>query len=446
MKKLVNHDSRDSKKGDFYQSLVAMKYAFEKEQQEFKTLTIEHKGDVSFDNSLHIETKHHITAKAMADTSEEFWKTLYNWLIQPITFDKYILHTTCHLPKGTNKLLRKFNNSNAELKLEIINKIDFGFSEDTILNYSFSKINIEIIQNLDIEVSTIETLSKIKGEKGKSEVIKILDDLNVSEIVKSLVLNHCKCTTNNQYKVWNYSRYAKSLKPEKLLALLSKMELVVEQENDIKLIKTLAKHPTFLGKCKTIEDIKYVIRDRVAGAIAAKVADEGKWEHSSFQFYNIISDALSKFFNENYRPSFEKYLKKNPTNEEIKKYSGTKFIDELNNVECKDSEIKIALVDFWKTTMVLDEELNINPTFVEEEYEPYKDGIVYKKLTDKKIRLEKHLDNTINISNSRNFYRDAKEMNFQSTGKINSLPYFSHGTMHNIVEDKSNDFKWLIDD
>lgn len=446
MKKIVEHDSRDSKRGDFYQSLVAIKYAFEKEQHEFKTMMIEHKGDVSFDNLLQIETKHHIAPKALADTSEEFWKTLYNWLRQPLIFDKYILHTTCHFPTRGNTLLNKFNSANNERKLEIINKIDFGFSEDSITSYSFSKINIEIIQNIGIKSSTTKALSKIEGEKDKTEVIKILNELNIIESERNIVLMHCKYTNKEQYKAWNYSRYAKSLNPEILIEILSKIELAVEQHNDIELIKILAKNPAFIGKCKTEEDFKYVIRDRVAGAIAARVADVEKWEVSSVQFYNIISDALSRFFNENYRPSFDKYLNKNPSDEDIQKYSGTRFIDELNKIECKDFEIKIALVDFWKTTMVLDEELNMNPTFVDEEYEPYKNGIIYKKLIEKKIRLEKHTNNSINISNSRNFYRDVKEINFQSNGKINSLPYFSHGTMHNIVEDESNDFKWLIDD
>ncbi len=382
----------------------------------------------------------------MADTSEEFWKTLYNWLSQGTIFERYILHTTCHFSKRNNSQLRKFNRANIDQKLELIHKIDFGFSEESIASFSFSKINLEIIKNYGVDNSLIESLSKVKGKKEKSELVEILNSLDVSDTNKNLVIKHCKNTSDKQYKIWNYARFVKSINHKKLKEILSKIELSMKQEKDTELIASLSKHSVFRGRCKNIEDIMGVIQDNVAGVIFAQVANVKKWEISNVQFYNIINSAFSKFFNENYRPSFEKYLKKNPDTNEVKKYTDSVFVEELNKIECKDAEIKIALVDYWKTAMVLDEELTLNPTFVEEEYEPYKNGIVHKKLIDKKITLDKHPDASINIANSRNFYRDAKGMSFQSVGKINSLPYFAHGTMHNIVEDETNDFKWLIDD
>lgn len=448
MSKTVQHDGRDSKRGDFYQSLVAIKYAiFEEELFNFNKLTIEHEGDVSFDDLIQIETKHHISPKSIADTSEEFWKTHYNWLKQELKFEKYILHTTCHFPQKGDSLLKKWNNSSLTQRIDLLNKISFDFNLDSIREYQFSGVNLEIIENLGVKKHTIDLISKVKGTKlTLDEVTQILSNSKISETETFIIARECKATSDPKYKIWNYARYVKSYPVDELKTLLSRVTIKTEQQNDFEIIKSIAKHPTFRGKCKNDNDYNYLIGERIAGAIASKVVGEKRWEIPNLQFYNIINDSMSDFFKENYRPVFDKYLNIKPEEEDIQLNMRKKFVFELDRISCKSDEIKEAIVDYWKTNSLLIEELELNPTFVDDEYNTYKNEIIYPKVVNKKRTYIKTEDISKNLKNSQMFYRESRDLNFQDHRSIKSLPYFTHGTLHNIIEDDTNDFKWIIDD
>jgi len=448
MSKTVQHDSRDSKRGDFYQSLVAIKYAiFEEELFNFNKLTIEHEGDVSFDDSLQIETKHHISHKSIADTSEEFWKTFYNWLKQKLKFEKYILHTTCHFSQKGDSLLKKWNTSNLAQRIDLLNKINFGYNLHSISEYQFSGINLEIIENLGVQRSTIDLISKVKGTNlTLNEIAQILSKSKISETETCIITRECKSTSDAKFKIWNYARYIKSYPTDELKLLLSRVTIKTDQENDIEIIKSIAKHPTFRGKCKYENDYNYLIRERIAGAIASKVVGKKRWEITNLQFYNIINDSASDFFKENYRPVFDKYLNIKPEEEDIQSNMKKKFVFELDRISCESDEIKEAIVDYWKTNTLLIEELELNPTFVDDEYNTYKNEIIYPKVVNKKRTYVKTADITKNLKNSQMFYRESRDLNFHDYRSIKSLPYFTHGTLHNIIEDGTNDFKWIIDD
>ncbi len=86
-----SNDNSEKEKGFYYQALVAIKYGLE---NDFEKLIIEHKGDVTFDNKIQIEVKHHIDKKSLADASPEFWNTLYNWVKNNgKSYEQLILHT-----------------------------------------------------------------------------------------------------------------------------------------------------------------------------------------------------------------------------------------------------------------------------------------------------------------------------------------------------------------
>ncbi len=256
MKKNVDHDSRDSKRGDFYQSLVAVLYAISKpELKKFETLVIEHKGDVSFDNLIQLETKHHKSGHSLSDTSEEFWKTLYNWLKQSDTFQSLILHTTSHFPiKGLSEL-KKWNISSLDDRIQILNKIKFDYKMEGISQYQISKITIEILRNLNISENTIDILLKLTKKKySQVDFNKLLIDSNLSEVEINVILHECKDTSQNKYKIWNYSRFVESYSKEKLRNIISTVTIDTNQKNDINTIIEISESPVFLGVCKSKND------------------------------------------------------------------------------------------------------------------------------------------------------------------------------------------------
>lgn len=449
--KVVGHDSRDSKRGDFYQTLVALKYALsEKELFNFKTLTIEHHGDVSFDNIYQIETKHHKSTNSLGDTNEEFWKTLYNWLKQDLVFEKLILHTTSHFPTRTQSLLRKWNKSTIEEKNNIIKKIKFDYSLDKIKNYKITEKNIEILKNLGIKDNTIELVAKaVKEIKKKCDSTifnTLLNELQIEQSEKEILLKECKDTASSNFKIWNYSRYVKSCSISKLENILAKTIIKEKQANDTNTIKEISEFPIFIGACKSEGDFDTLIREKIAGPIASKVVGDKKWDTNKKQFYNIINDAKSLFHNEKYKPIFDKYLKEKPSTAEFELNAQKKFVTELGRIKCEKHELKDAIVDYWKTNSLIGEELDLNPFFTDDEYKPYKEEIIYKKVRNKKLMIPKSESRTTNLDNSLLFYRQAKDMEFQDSKNIRSFQYFTHGTLHNIVEDNTNDFNWMIDD
>ncbi len=444
----VSHDSRDSKRGDFYQSLVAIYYAVSKpELFKFVKLVIEHEGDVSFDNLVQIETKHHKSANSISDTSEDFWKTLYNWLNQKTNFQRLILHTTSHFPTKGTTLLKNWNKSSVDGRIEILNKIDFGYKLTDFSNYRFSKNNLEIIQNLNITSETIDSLSISKNVcYSKDDIEKILNNSTLSESDVMLILKECKDTSNSKYKIWNYSRFVKSCNDVRLRSIISKITIESSQKNDDETIREISLSPTFKGVCKSQNDFDILIREKLAGAIASKVVGEKRWEIASNEFYSILNEAKARFYKDNYRPIFDKYLLKEPTEEQLELNSEKRFLKELIHINCAPDEIKEATVNYWKTNTLIIEELDSNPLFVNEEYVPYKEKIVRPKIVNNKRKHTPTNDKEENKRLSLRFYRDAKDLTFPDYLGIRSLPYFSHGTMNNIVEDENDDFNWIIND
>lgn len=76
----------------------------------------------------------------------------------------------------------------------------------------------------------------------------------------------------------------------------------------------------------------------------------------------------------------------------------------------------------------------------------YKEKMVRPKIVNNKRKHTPTNDIEENKRLSLRFYRDAKDLTFPDYLGIRSLPYFSHGTMNNIVEDENDDFNWIIND
>lgn len=449
MIKTESHDSRDSKRGDFYQPLVAIKYAIsEAELVHFNKMTIEHHGDVSFDNLYQIETKHHKKSHSISDTSEDFWKTLYNWFRQKQVFNKLILHTTSHFPTRGQSLLKNWNKSSYKGKKSILEQIRFSYNLSDIETYRLTEQNIEILSNQGLNQSIIDKLNNNKNKKfSGTEFIQFTKSMNVSTDDKTLLEVECKDTSSSKYKVWNYSRYIKSCSEYKLKDIISKVIISSNQSIDSDLIIEISKTPVFKAKpCRNELDYEYLIKERLAGFIESRVVGEKRWEVTNQEFYKTINQAAKDFYKDSYIPVFDKYLTKKPNKVEIQNYTEKKFVKELCEMKCKPDELKEALVHYWKTNTLLSEESENNPMFVIDEYQPYKNEIIYPKLLNKKRTFKYSNDKTRNMEESLSFYRTAKELSIADYKRIQSLPYFTHGTMQNIVEDNTNNFNWLLDD
>ncbi len=318
------HDSRDSNRGNFYQAIVAIKYAIGKDLSNFENLTIEHEGDVSFDKKIQIEVKHHKNKKSLADTSEDFWKTLYNWINQKSNFNKLILHTTEHFSTNRNAYLKKWNKSSNEERYKIIHRIKFKHNFDKVEKFKIFDRNIEILTQCDIKQTTLENLKSFqKKSYSKDKFIELLNDLKIIDKEKYIILNECKDTSATKYKTWNYQRYIQKVSKDKLIKILNKINIETQQPIDTELIKELMTYPFFKSiPCKP-EDLEEIISVRIAGMIQSKVIGEKKWQISNKQFYAIIHSAAKDFYNDNYKPIFDRYLTENAPDSVEKEYVKT---------------------------------------------------------------------------------------------------------------------------
>ncbi len=439
------HDSRDSKRGDFYQAIVAIEYAIGKDLSNFEYLTIEHEGDVSFDNKTQIEVKHHKNKTSLADTAEDFWKTLYNWINQKATFNKLILHTTEHFSTNRKAFLKNWNKSNNEDKYKIIHRIRFKHNLDKITNFKVFDRNIEILTQCDIKQTTIENLKQFqKKTYNKNDFVVLLNDLQIIDTEKDIIIKECKDTSATKYKTWNYQRYIQKVSKNKLIRILDKINIKTQQPIDTELIAELMTYPFFKSiPCKA-EDLEEIISVRIAGMIQSKVVGEKKWQITNKQFYAIIQSAAKDFYNDNYKPIFDKYLTENAPDTVGNEYKNKNFVKELGLIKCFEDEISEAIVDNWKTNTLLGEETKKDPMYFDTDYLPYRNEFVLRKVRNKKREYERQDIEIENLKNSLSFYRKAKELPIENYKSIKSYPYFEHGTMQNLVEDNNIKFSWII--
>ncbi len=440
-------DSKDSKRGDYYQQLVAIKFAMSEKLKDFKLLTFEHFGDVSFDDIIQIECKHHKNKSSLADTSEDFWKTLHNCIFLSKSFKQYVLFTTEHFPKNKKQpsYLSKWNKAKEFEKIKILKNIKFLYSLDNIKDYKIFDKNLKIISNCEVSDTTICNLEKYKNKKYiEPEFKKLLNDLSISEKEQKILLIELKDTSDKKYDVWNYNRIILKIPETKLIQFIEKMVIKTEQQIDDELIDELTTFPLFRETpCKSIDDLKKIIKD-AAGILSSKVTGKEKFEYSNKEFYNVITQGKKDFYNSYYRPIFEEYRTKKEPDNILQIYENKKFVKEMTTIDCKEEEITGAMVDYWKTVTLIDTEENNSPGFVKQEYIPYKNTEVYKKLKTKKNVYEKSDKEEENLKRSKTFYRDARQIQIRDDNSIKSYDYFVHGTMQNIVEDKELNFSWIL--
>lgn len=341
-------------------------------------------------------------------------------------------------------MLKDWNDNSVEENVQILKDIDFDYKLGDFEKYKLSKINNAIIENKGISRSVIEQIGSKKYTKDEFE--QLIVTLNITKDDQEILFNECKDTSLKKFSSWNYSRYLNSCDETKLSNLVKKVIIRTDQEVDTDLINTISSLPIFRGICQSVTDYRLLIKDRIAGVIASKVEGDHKWEVTNRQFYEITKSASATFFNDIYRPVFDKYLSKTPSEEEIGKTSKKKFVGELEKIKCKHKESRMAIVDYWKTNALISEELESNPFFVDNEYIPYQLNVVAAQALNEKMKYDKVDDEDENLKNSLRFYQTAKSLNFKDTKVIKSFHYFTHGTLHNLIEDENIDFKWVIDD
>jgi len=141
-------DNKDGQRGDFYQILVALKYALKDSGSSFKTLIIEHLGDITFDNNFQIEVKHHDPKISLGDCNIDFWKTLNNWCTTEHDYTDYkelILFTTSYFPKQGTSNLKTWNKQNTDHRYQTIQKIINSNTPESISTY------IQYIKLIDVD-------------------------------------------------------------------------------------------------------------------------------------------------------------------------------------------------------------------------------------------------------------------------------------------------------
>ena len=438
------HDSRDSKRGDYYQALVAVEYAINDQFNDFEELVIEHHGDVTFDETIQIEVKHHKNKTSLGDTHEDFWKTLYNWVNQKKYFEKLVLHTTAHFPKANSKL-KKWNTEDAKGRFKILQAIKFSHSLAKIKDYKISDRSLEILLKKGICFDTITKLKQSKNKKySKTNFEKFLKEKEIVADEQLILIKECKDTTAKKYKTWDYNRYITSFKFDELEALLQKIKINTEQPNDVDLIDKISRTSVFKSlPCNRKEDLFEIIKERLAGKIQAKVAGDKKWAINNEQFFNAIKQSGKDYYDETYLSVFDKYMTAQIPDDVKPKFREKRFVEQLTSINCEREGIEDAIIDTWKTIELLGEETKRNPFFYEDEYLPYKSEVVLKNVKNKVRRIKKS-DNIIERKeNSLLFYYDMVDMNVPDYKSIKSVyAYFKHGTMQNLVEE--NEFSWVL--
>lgn len=439
------NDSKDNKRGDFYQALVSLKYALSDEYRKFKLLTFEHLGDITFDSSVQIECKHSKNKQTLSDTSEDFWKTLYNWIRLKKKFNKYILHTTDHFPKQKNTVsqLSRWCKSSQDQRWDILHNIKFNYDLDEISNYKIFDRNLEIISNLNLSKTILESLKTKKNKQfNELEFNNILSVLDVPENDKITLIRELKDTSDKKYNAWNYSRYVLSCIKVEVLPLLENIAIETEQLNDDELLSDLVTYPTFEVLDRPIYEKIQIVKN-IAGIINSKVEGNGRFEYTRGQLFKIIKQETNDFYNKEYRPIFDKYNNYIAPENLSEIYSNYKFFNELKQLQCENDELEDAVVDFWKTVTLLDEEETNSPGFTMKEYTPYKTE-VHVKIKNRKRDFTKSSNYYENLDKSLKFYRSAKQIEVFGYKSIPNFEYFKHGTMQNIVEDTILNFSWIL--
>ncbi len=442
-----SNDSKDSKRGDFFQAVVAIKYAFNNDFMNFNVMTFEHYGDVSFDNKIQIECKHHKNKPSLSDTCEDFWKTLYNWLVNEKEFDKYVLFTTDHFPNSKNRIsqLSKWNKAiTGEQRWDILNEITFDFSLSEFNEYKITERNIKIIKTHGISDDVINQLVKFKNKQYNNskftEILNSLDNISCAEM--EILLTELKDTSSKKYEVWNYSRYILKCQKSKIIPILEKINIETDQPIDDDLINEIALHPTFKEIERPAHEISQIIKN-IAGIINSKVEGEGRFEVNNSQFYKMIFQEKKDFYKENYRPIFDKYNTCEAPINISSTFENYKFVNELKEIQCENDELEEAVVDYWKTINLLDEEESNSPGFTLQEYVPFKSEI-HSKIKTKKRDFKNPDTSNVKKDNSLVYYRAAKQIIVYNRKSIVNFPYFVHGTMQNIVEDDELKFSWKL--
>ena len=158
------NDATDTKAGDIYQYIIALRHCFELEDDD--SLQIEVNGDVciigAIEGVFQKEVKHHFGKTILSDRHIDFWKTLANWYLEfdrIAIFSDLILSTTSEI-KDKSPFF-KWNDLSKDEKLETLKKIgeerrekEEGFRKqyDKIFgeNYNESKL-LSILNKFTIE-------------------------------------------------------------------------------------------------------------------------------------------------------------------------------------------------------------------------------------------------------------------------------------------------------
>lgn len=224
MAKAIN-DATQSKMGDIYQYIIALKDCFALKKDE--TLLIEVQGDVSTINKnnglVQKEIKHHIAEDNLTDRDVDLWKSLANWYVsydEIKKFDSLVLYTTSIIP--SNGKLEEWNNKTKEEKLAILIEIGaekkerektFRSEYDRIFNDGYNKENLlDILDKFTIE-NKQANIEKIT-ETIYPSIITIPDE-NKWNFIASLLGVILMSITNPPFK-WNitYDAFQKIVQTE----------------------------------------------------------------------------------------------------------------------------------------------------------------------------------------------------------------------------------------
>ncbi len=425
------NDNKDSDRGRFYQALVAIKYGME--IPEFNTITIEHLGDITFDDKVQIEVKHHTDKNSLSDGDKEFWNTLYNWMVKPVSYESYILHTTSHFPKTS--IFKDWAKLTAQERYARLTSVEFKEKSRNKEKIELKKFNLEILKLKGLKIEIINLLTPHINSYSKKDFIDKLTGLKIDLSHHSFIIEECEAVSAENIESMLFSRYFKAMPKNEMELLLSRLSIKEKQPNDIGLVAELRALQTFklLKKQQAEDSIK-----TFGGEISAKVHGDKRWEITYAEFYQILKDRVRLNLESEYKPLFDKYEGKMP--ETLPAYADKKYTLELQSIKCEPDEINEAHADYWRMNSLLCEANEMNPLFNKEIFSIYKNDRLLPKLKNLK-RL-----NSMDKRDDPALYNYRKSKDLAPDGYKDILPssYFQHGTMQNIVEDDDIDFNWVI--
>lgn len=331
---IIKNNATEVAEAFVYQFLVALDYCFKLKEGE--TLYFECYGDVSISKEEQIEVKKY--KKPLTNYSENFWKTLVNWLDKNFEnnhYKKLLLLTTQNISSYSK--LTNWNTLNAEQKLKRIEELIKNYHQrkrksTRLLKYFeiIIKIDKNILKNvlekfeiLDKKPETSTLFKQISEIWGKG-----VENNRKVDFINDLLGFLIKHLQNNDNKKWSisYEGFNKKVSERTQLYVPNSYifpniivnEVNVEEFREKKFVRKI-------GEIKLENEISPAICDFLRAI---------KFYTDELRYYNIPKESVKVFqkdVEEQYLSKRRQYINKFQFNKNVMKISQEFYYDVINS-------------------------------------------------------------------------------------------------------------------